>query len=158
MLDVGMSHEGIRFISEDEARKLAKESAWENRELPREAIEPARVRVNKTSGTGMEIEWKDGHASSWNFAWLRDACPCATCHEERKATGREPGKPKPQPPALLPLYKAPVRPDTVTPVGRYAISFHWNDGHTSGIYSWDYLRRHCQCARCQAEADSGDSR
>ena len=71
-----MSHEGIRFISEQEAAKLARETA--ERDLPREAIEPARVRVQKTTGTGMEIDWKDGHQSSWTFSWLRDACPCAT--------------------------------------------------------------------------------
>jgi DUF971 family protein len=34
-------------------------------------------------------------------------------------------------------------------VGRYALSFHWNDGHQSGIYSWEYLRRVCQCEECK---------
>ncbi|HEY4050067.1 MAG TPA: DUF971 domain-containing protein [Acidobacteriaceae bacterium] len=143
-----MSHEGIRFVREDEARKIAEETAYMHRELPREATEPQRVRVNKTEGTGMEIEWKDGHTSRWTFPWLRDACPCATCHEERGAAGRRPGQPKPKPATLLPMYRAPVRPDSVAPVGRYAISFRWNDGHQSGIYSWDYLRRHCQCDEC----------
>ncbi len=140
-----MSHEGIRFISEEDARRLADE---EKRNLPREAMEPARVRVQKTTGTGMEIDWKDGHQSRWTFSWLRNACPCATCHEERGASGRKPGEPKPQPPSLLQMYKAPARPESVAPVGRYAISFHWNDGHQSGIYSWDYLRRHCLCPDC----------
>jgi DUF971 family protein len=143
-----MSHEGIRFVREDEARKITEETAYLNRELPREATEPQRVRVNKTEGTGMEIEWKDGHTSRWAFPWLRDACPCATCHEERGAEGRRPGQPKPKPPTLLPMYQAPARPESVTPVGRYAISFRWNDGHQSGIYSWDYLRRYCQCDAC----------
>jgi DUF971 family protein len=143
-----MSHEGIRFVREDEARKIAEETAYMHRELPREATEPQRVRVNKTEGTGMEIEWKDGHTSRWTFPWLRDACPCATCHEERGAAGRRPGQPKPKPATLLPMYRAPARPDSVAPVGRYAISFRWNDGHQSGIYSWDYLRRHCQCDEC----------
>jgi DUF971 family protein len=141
-----MSHEGIRFISEEESQKLAQEA--EHRVL----AEPARVRVQKTAGTGMEIDWKDGHQSSWNFTWLRDACPCATCHEERGATGRKPGEPQPQPTTLLRMYKAPPRPDSVSPVGRYAISFRWNDGHQSGIYSWDYLRRSCQCDLCRAAA------
>ena len=36
------------------------------------------------------------------------------------------------------------------PDSAYAISFAWNDGHGSGIYSWDYLRRHCQCEVCRA--------
>jgi len=96
-----MSHEGIRFISEEESQKLAQEA--EHRVL----AEPAHVRVQKTAGTGMEIDWKDGHQSSWTFTWLREACPCATCHEERGATGRKPGEAKPQPPALLQMYKAP---------------------------------------------------
>ena len=151
-----MSHEGIRILSKDEARKSAEETAFADRELPREATDPARVRVHKTEGTGMDIEWKDGHKSSWSFAWLRLACPCATCHEERGATGRKPGEPKPEPATLLPMYKAPVRPDSVSQIGRYAIAFHWNDGHQSGIYSWDYLRRQCQCAECRAgRAETG---
>ncbi|HET9087606.1 MAG TPA: DUF971 domain-containing protein [Acidobacteriaceae bacterium] len=143
-----MSHEGIRFVSEEAARQA---SAIE-RELPRDAITPERVRVNKTEGTGVDISWKDGHRSHWSFAWLRDACPCATCIEEREMSGREPGQPKPQPATVLPIFKAAVRPKEVRSVGRYAIAFDWNDGHTSGIYSWHYLRSMCQCAACKAEA------
>ena len=139
-----MSHEGIRFVTEEEARR----AQAEERELSADAKTPAKVRVDKTGGSGMEIEWKDGHRSQWNFAWLRNACPCATCHDERGKSGRRPGEAKAQPHVLLPMYQAPARPETVTPVGRYAISFHWNDGHQSGIYSWDYLRRHCGCAEC----------
>lgn len=140
-----MSHEGIRFVTKEQAEK----GAWEERELPRVAREPVKVRVHKTEGSGLEIEWKDGHKSSWSFVWLRNACPCATCYDERDKSGRAPGEPKPQPASLLPMYHAPARPESVTPVGNYAISFTWNDGHKSGIYSWDYLRRHCQCAECR---------
>jgi DUF971 family protein len=142
-----MSHEGIRFVSEETARKS---NALEQ-ELPRDAITPERVHVNKTEGTGVEIDWKDAHRSHWTFGFLRDACPCATCIEEREASGREPGQPKPQPRSALPMYKAPVRPKEVRPVGRYAMAFDWNDGHTSGIYSWRYLRQICQCNACKAE-------
>lgn len=140
-----MSHEGIRFVSEDAAREAA---AQEERQLSHSAIQPEHVRVNKTEGAGMEIVWKDGHISEWTFAWLRNACPCATCVEEREVSGRRPGEPKPQPTAALPMYKAPARPTSVRPVGRYAIGFDWNDGHTSGIYSWHYLRSMCQCTSC----------
>ncbi|HEX4021105.1 MAG TPA: DUF971 domain-containing protein [Acidobacteriaceae bacterium] len=139
-----MSHEGIRFVSEETARK---ENA-NSKELPREATVPLHVRVHKTEGTGVEIDWKDGHHSQWSFAWLRDACPCATCNEERENEDRQPGQPRPKPANLLPMYKAPVQPDKINPVGRYAISFDWNDGHHSGIFSWDYLRRVCQCDEC----------
>jgi DUF971 family protein len=141
-----MSHEGIRFMSEEQARKEAAAS----RELSPQAITPAKVRVHKTEGTGVEIEWKDGHRSQWSFKWLRWACPCATCVEERKVEGRKPGEAKPEPKQLLPMYTPHARPTEVTPVGRYAIRFAWEDGHTSGIYSWDYLRRQCQCENCTA--------
>ncbi len=140
-----MSHEGIRFVSEEVARKA---TAQQEQELSRDAIDPQHVRVNKTEGTGVEIAWKDGHASQWTFPWLRDACPCATCVEEREATGREPGEPKPQPKTALPMFKPALRPNKVQAVGRYAISFDWNDGHTSGIYSWHYLRSICRCEAC----------
>ena len=55
--------------------------------------DPKSVKVNVTSGTGMEIEWKDGHHSVYSFPFLRDACPCALCNEERERDGRQPGDP-----------------------------------------------------------------
>jgi DUF971 family protein len=141
-----MSHEGIRIVSASQAERDAIAAAEEK--LPSAAVTPQKVRVMKTEGTGVEIDWRDGHHSAWNFAWLRNACPCATCHEEREHSGRPPGVPKPKPSTLLPLYEAPVRPLEVTPVGKYALRFKWSDGHESGIYSWEYLRRVCQCPQC----------
>jgi DUF971 family protein len=143
-----MSHEGIRFVSAEQA---AEEAAMEKK-LPIDAVTPAKVRVRKTEGTGVQIDWKDGHRSEWTFAWLRDACPCATCHEERQQNGRRPGEAKPKPQTLLPMYEAPVRPVEVIPAGRYAVKFKWTDGHESGIYSWEYLRRVCNCGTCSAKA------
>jgi DUF971 family protein len=143
-----MSHEGIRIVSAEQA---AREAAVEQK-LPADAVTPAKVRVHKSEGTGVEIEWKDGHRSEWSFVWLRNACPCATCHEEREQSGRKPGEAKPKPQTLLPMYEAPARPVEVTPVGKYALKFKWNDGHESGIYSWEYLRRVCQCEACKAKA------
>ena len=120
-------------------------------ELPRNAVTPVKVRVLQTTGEGLAIDWKDGHRSRWSFAWLRLACPCASCHEERETQGRAPGEAKPKAATLLPMYQAPARPESSSPVGNYAISFKWNDGHASGIYSWDYLRRHCQCEVCREQ-------
>ena len=110
--------------------------------------DPRSVEVNLTAGSGMEILWKDGHKSHYSFLWLRDACPCALCDEERSKTGRKFGQ-APQPPAgTLPMYRTPPRATEAKAVGRYAISFVWNDGHQHGIYSWDFLRKHCPCAQC----------
>ena len=139
-----MSHEGIRIISQEQARR---EVAGEAK-LSSDAVTPAKVRIMKSEGTGVAIDWKDGHRSSWNFAWLRNACPCATCNEERSSDGRQPGIAKPKPGGPLVMYEAPPRPVEATPVGKYAIRFKWNDGHESGIYSWDYLRRVCLCNDC----------
>ena len=137
-----MSHEGISFVSKEHAERA--ESAPPK--LTGDAILPAKVRVDMSGGTGMEVDWRDGHASKWTFPWLRAACPCATCHEERDADGREPGVPKPAPATLLPMYKAVARPTEVHPVGKYALRFKWNDGHEAGLYSWDYLRNVCDRA------------
>ena len=136
-----MSHDGIRFVSREEAARA--EAAPQ---LSGDAVRPAKVRIDKTGGSGMTIEWRDGHTSHWSFRWLREACPCATCHEAREAEGRAPGVPRPKPPSLLPMYEAPPRPTDVDPVGKYALRFHWNDGHEAGLYSWDYLRNVCDRA------------
>ena len=144
-----MSHEGIRFLSQEEQERQEREER-RAQALSKEALTPAKVRVLKTEGTGMEIDWADGHKSHWGFAWLRDACPCATCVEERQTQKREPGEPKAKAKQLLQLYEAPARPASAHAVGRYAIQFNWVDGHSSGIYSWDFLRRHCQCDACRA--------
>jgi DUF971 family protein len=139
-----MSHEGIRIVNAAQART----EDIEHEQMPSDAVTPKKVRVKKTEGTGVEISWKDGHQSAWSFAWLRNACPCATCHEEREKTGRLPGEAKPQEQTPLRMYEAPAKPLEVTPVGKYALKFKWNDGHESGIYSWEYLRRVCRCEMC----------
>jgi DUF971 family protein len=144
-----MSHEGIRVVSKEEATR----EEQSERQLPRIAVNPDKVRVLLTEGKGLEIDWQDGHRSAWTFAWLRDACPCATCIDERKAAGRKTGQPKTRAAALLPMYAPPAKPASAHGVGRYAIQFNWLDGHSGGIYSWDYLRRHCQCPECRFAAD-----
>ena len=146
-----MSHEGIRFLSkEEQARKdLA------DRPLSRAALTPAKVRVKITEGTGLEIDWQDGHKSSWGFAWLRDACPCALCDDERGKSGRKPGERPKLAPGALPMFKEAARPLTADAVGKYAIKFHWNDGHELGIYSWQFLRDVCPCDECKTARAMG---
>jgi DUF971 family protein len=144
-----MSHEGIRITSKEQQERETQAA----QPLPRIAVTPEKVRVLLTEGKGMEIDWVDGHRSAWTFAWLRLACPCATCNEERAQQGRKPGQPKPRPVNLLPMYTAPAKPGSVHPVGRYAIQFNWEDGHSGGIYSWEYLRRVCQCRECTFAAE-----
>jgi DUF971 family protein len=111
------------------------------------------VNVNLSTGAGMDIVWKDGHHSHFSFPFLRDACPCATCDDERGKSGRAIGA-APQPkPGELPMFRPSPRPTDAQAIGRYAIGFNWNDGHDTGIYSWDFLRAHCPCDACKAERE-----
>jgi DUF971 family protein len=113
------------------------------------SAQPKSVDVNVTAGTGVVIEWADGHRSSYPFQYLRDACPCALCNEERDKSGRQPGEAPGQAAAALPLFRPALRPTQTEAVGRYAIRFTWNDGHQHGIFAWDYLREICPCAECK---------
>ena len=115
--------------------------------------DPKSVKVHLTAGTGVEIDVhrKDGHLSEYTFPFLRDACPCAMCNDEREKTGRRPGDPVKPAPGELPMFKAAAKPTSADPVGKYAIKFKWNDGHELGIYSWNWLREICPCEECQRE-------
>ena len=125
-------------------------------QIPTSADDPASVKVNLTAGTGVDIAWKDGHVSHYSFVYLRDACPCALCEDERDKTGRRPGAPAQPAPGGLPMFKEKARPVVAEPVGKYAIRFKWNDGHDLGIYSWQWLRGICPCDQCKAPKSNGD--
>ena len=77
------------------------------------------------------ITWSGGTKVAIAAFGLRDACPCANCIEE--GTGR-----KVLDPATIP---ADVRPLEVRGVGNYAVQIQWSDGHGTGIYTWELLRR-----------------
>ncbi len=49
--------------------------------------DPEHIAISKSKG--IEIDWKDGHHSSYTVALLRDECPCAVC---TGAHGTEPQK------------------------------------------------------------------
>ena len=114
------------------------------------SADPKSVKVHLTAGTGVEIEWKDKHLSQYPFPFLRNACPCALCDEERSKTGRQPGEPPHTKSGELPMFKPSAKPVSAEPVGKYALKFSWNDRHDLGIYSWFYLREVCPCAECAA--------
>ena len=119
------------------------------------SADPKSVKVQLQAGTGVEIEWKDGHLSHYSFPFLRDACPCALCDEERGKAGREPGQPPHVKAGELVMFKAAAKPVSAEPVGKYALKFKWNDGHELGIYSWQFLRDVCPCGECKAAKATG---
>ena len=113
------------------------------------SADPKSVKVNLTTRTGVDIEWNDGHRSHYSFTFLRDACPCALCDDERSKANREPGEPPKPVSGALPMFKELAKPLSADGVGKYAIKFHWNDGHELGIYSWQFLRDVCPCEDCK---------
>ena len=107
----------------------------------------------------MEILWKDGHQSTYTFTYLRDACPCALCNEEREKSHRQPDQPAPRLARRRRRCRCsspPSAPTRSQQVGNYAIRFDWNDGHKHGIFSWEYLREWCPCEECHARRHSTD--
>ena len=115
------------------------------------ATDPKSVKVNISTGTGVDIEWADGHSSHYSFVYLRDACPCAMCEDERGKSGRRPGDRPKTAPDVLPMFKPAVKPVSAEGIGKYAIKFSWNDDHDLGIYSWRLLREICPCAECKSD-------
>ncbi|MGC1371542.1 MAG: DUF971 domain-containing protein [Candidatus Sulfotelmatobacter sp.] len=125
-------------------------------QAPTATTDPKSVKVNLTSGTGVDIEWRDGHISHYTFVYLRDACPCAMCTEERENSDRKPGEPAKLAPGALPMFKPAAKPESAEGVGKYAIKFTWNDNHDLGLYSWKYLREVCPCQECQSRTSTSD--
>lgn len=89
----------------------------------------------------LQINWPDGHESVYNLTYLRRACPCVECQPWKEGIG----KPGEFPESVLKAIGDLNAVSDVTTVGGYAIQFNWTDRHTSGIYSWDYLREICPC-------------
>lgn len=110
---------------------------------------PTSVKVHVSSGAGVDITWADGHSSHYDFAYLRDHCPCATCNEERDNKEQLKTPPSGQF-APLPMFKPKARAQSATTVGNYAIQISFSDGHSTGIYSYDHLRSICPCPECSS--------
>jgi DUF971 family protein len=110
--------------------------------------EPEHIAISKS--TGIKIDWRDGHHSEYSLAWLRDECPCATCTGAHGTTPEKSNYSKATP-ELFPMFKPALKMNAVEPVGQYAIRIYWNDGHNTGIYSFDHLRSICPCAECTAK-------
>jgi DUF971 family protein len=82
------------------------------------------------------VEWSDGRRLRYSAKVLRDACPCATCREQRKA----PSAP-PNPLAIISAQEArPMDVAGMKPVGDYAYSVAFSDGHDTGIFTFELLR------------------
>jgi len=102
----------------------------------------APVDLKRVGENGIEFTWSDGVESLWTAGQLRKACPCATCREKER--GEEAKRQSQASKALLPVLSkaeaAPLRIESMEPVGGYAYRVRFSDGHASGIYPFDLLR------------------
>ena len=89
------------------------------------------------TGTELAVKWSDETESFIALQTLRNSCPCAFCSGEKDVFGT--------------VYKSPPQNLTessyilngIKPVGYYALQLFWDDGHNTGIYSFELLRKLC---------------
>ncbi len=91
-------------------------------------VEP--LQIIEESDSEISIVWSDEAETKYNASQLRRKCPCAGCVNEW--TGEK----------ILDEAKIPdgLTFSHISIVGRYALNFHFSDGHDTGIFSFKYLR------------------
>lgn len=95
------------------------------------SIAPIKIRLDKSSQL-LHLDWADDLHVSFPWAFLRAHCPSADEQVEREKQSQGP---------LHVLGKIPsTEIANLRMVGSYAISIDWSDGHSAGIYTWEYLR------------------
>jgi DUF971 family protein len=100
---------------------------------------PHPVEIEYKSATdALLMVFSDGHTSVFPTLYLRGYCPCARCQ------GHSGG-----PPDFLSVTEhEQIEVIDVQPVGSYALTITWADGHDTGIYSFQKLREMCPCPEC----------
>lgn len=100
------------------------------------------LREIKRSEQGVSLTWNDGTSQFIKSEILRRNCPCAGCREARgDSSHAQPLTPKK---SMLKVIDASAEEQTsltrVWAVGNYAVGMEWKDGHSTGIYSYGYLK------------------
>ena len=95
-----------------------------------DAAEVVDIDVDRTRA--VVVRWSDGIEAEFPIEELRMNCPCAECRSRRDR-----GEPAWRRNLLAP----PLAIVDASLVGAWGISFTWSDGHATGIYPWDGLRR-----------------
>lgn len=95
-------------------------------------------KLDLVSPEELQIEWSDGQVMKYAVKELRERCPCATCREKRQEKVQDLSA------NLLPVLSAaetmPTRIQGMRPIGNYAYSIEFSDGHDTGIYTLEFLR------------------
>jgi DUF971 family protein len=87
---------------------------------------PTEIKLRQKSRL-MELVFSDGSQFELSYELLRVYSPSA------EVRGHGPGQ------EVLQVGKRDVDISALEPVGSYAVQPTYSDGHSTGIYSWDYL-------------------
>ncbi len=96
--------------------------------------EPADIEHNEEHSV-LRIRWSDGVTTEYSLAGLRGWCPCASCQghgSERNFVS-----------------EGTSRLSSFEGVGRYALRLLWDDGHSTGMYAYSYLREIAEFPECR---------
>ncbi|HEX7509003.1 MAG TPA: P-loop NTPase [Polyangia bacterium] len=102
---------------------------WAEAATSKSGSRTTAIGLRRTNPRTLSVLWQDGRQGHFDVRDLRLACPCALCVEEMS------GKPLLDPNKVRP----DIAPVTLTSVGSYGITIKWNDGHSTGIYSFENL-------------------
>lgn len=93
--------------------------------------EPPRLIERVPSEKALLLAWHDGLEARVPYLSLRGECMCARCVDE--ITGER----------ILDVegIDPEIKIDGMELVGNYALKIRWSDGHDTGLYTWDHLRR-----------------
>ncbi len=94
---------------------------------------PTNIRARQAEQT-LELTWPDDSVVRLPYHYLRSECPCASCRNEW--TGERILDPN--------SIRRDLSLEGMEGIGSYAVRFGWNDGHSSGLYTWETLQRLCR--------------
>ena len=94
--------------------------------MPAAGPHPIDIRLHRASRV-MEVAFDDGTRFKMPCEYLRVYSPSA------EVRGHGPGQ------EVLQVGKENVNITAIEPVGNYAVKLYFDDGHSTGIYSWDWL-------------------
>jgi len=101
-------------------------------------MNPHPTKIELSGDAAVMFQWSDEQRHVYTFRQLRDACPCATCREERQQPTQHAAA---DPLAVISKTEAqPLKILEIKPVGNYAYTIRFSDGHDTGIYPFPLLR------------------
>lgn len=91
---------------------------------------PTNIRAHQGAQL-LELTWSEADVDRLPYHELRAQCPCASCRDEW--TGERILDPN--------SIRSDLKLEGMEHVGNYAVRLGWNDGHSSGLYTWETLKR-----------------